>query len=134
MISKYLITKGFLGKGRIISSKGFISEYNYPVASLGRLEGMHLITKGYLEQAVTVSTKGYIVVITIEEEPVIREVKIPGGRSYKKVIPDKKKIRVTAEINGLKYIETVEVNKNAKITAKNVKIQMGPKPKIIINI
>lgn len=98
-----------------------------------------IITKGWLiGGAVALSTGGFI---NVQIEEILLPEEDRGGtslahrrRSRAEKLERKKRIIVTAFIDGKRYFTQKDVNVSAKITTKNIEIVMGDSPKIIIHV
>jgi hypothetical protein len=97
-----------------------------------------IVTKGLLNNnAVSLASKGYIF-IRIEEIPVPPRKK--GGSSgemtkkFGKKEDRKKIIKVTVTYKERKYVEAKVVDLDAKVTARDVDVKLGPKVIIDINV
>lgn len=99
----------------------------------------NIITKGFIGgRGLVLTTKGYIPIV-IEE--ILLDEEDRGGTSLahrRRVraskLERKKRIMVTAFIEGKRYFVQKDVNVSAKITTKNIEIIMGDSPKIIIHV
>jgi len=100
----------------------------------------NIITKGFIGgRGLVLTTKGYIPIQI--EEILLPEEEDRGGtslahrrRSRAEKLERKKRIMVTAFIDGKRYFTQKDVNVSAKITTKNIEIVMGDSPKIIIHV